>query len=309
MLNTNHDLSLRIIQTLTSATSTQRIRWIRVPDYLFYNGRNKALINYTEMFSNTDMPTSVNDIPKANLLKSYYCEYEGVSFCLMYCTQVLVNNQLPVDFYNLMIQQTPFDNFGYYSTPDKKYQVPLRKLAELAEMQVSHAYTDQTPLYHALEKLEGSIKNFDPTKESVLAPRPSTVPYKHCCVIDANGFYITFVLVLLENSKGEKGEFIQNYKLKKGEKLIAVTPPRNMKKPRWNGSNWEEFSTKVSPNTDLHNRDSGKSNQLAKWIPRTPDLSFTKVFNTEDVQSMMQDVIQKSIKVKTEEDLSKQCKK
>ena len=32
--------------------------------------------------------------------------------------------------------------------------------------------------------------------------------YKHCCVVDANGAYKTFILVLLE--QGESGETIES---------------------------------------------------------------------------------------------------
>lgn len=31
---------------------------------------------------------------------------------------------------------------------------------------------------------------------------PKTKPYKHCCVVDADGFYIALVLVLLEQDEG-----------------------------------------------------------------------------------------------------------
>ena len=50
--------------------------------------------------------------------------------------------------------------------------------------------------------------------------------YKHCCVVDADGAYKTFVLVLLE--KGEEGETVENvqsYELKDGERLIDAKPP------------------------------------------------------------------------------------
>ena len=50
--------------------------------------------------------------------------------------------------------------------------------------------------------------------------------YKHCCVVDANGAYKTFVLVLLEqNEEGETTENVQGYKLAEGEQLIDTAPP------------------------------------------------------------------------------------
>ena len=35
--------------------------------------------------------------------------------------------------------------------------------------------------------------------------------YKHCCVVDADGAYKTFVLVLLEQGEDEKGKFYKVY--------------------------------------------------------------------------------------------------
>lgn len=237
------NFSISLINLLTTATITHRIRWIRIPDYLFYNGRNKALINFVDMFSEVDTPTSVDDVPKADLMKSYYCEFDSAAFCLMYCSQVLQANQPPTEFYNLLIQQTPFDNFGYYSTPDEQYQVPLNELAKLAEMQVSQAYTDRTPLFHVLDKLSKAVQSFDPSREEKLTPRPPSPPHKHCCVIDANGYYVNFVLVLLEDSNGNKGEFVQYYTLKEGEQLIDANPPHGIVKPLWTGSGWKETAT------------------------------------------------------------------
>lgn len=244
MAITNENFSISLINLLMNATVTQRIRWIRVPDYLFYNGRNKALINFVDMFSKADIPRSFDDVPKADLMESYYCEFDGAAFCLMYCAQVLQANQPPIKFYNLLIQQTPFDNFGYYSTSDEQYQKPLNELAKLAEMQVLQAYTDQTPLFHVLDKLSKAVQSFDPLKEEVLTPRPPSPPHKHCCVIDSNGYYVNFVLVLLEDSNGNKGEFIQYYTLKEGEQLIDSTPPHGIVKPLWTGSGWQETATK-----------------------------------------------------------------
>ena len=50
--------------------------------------------------------------------------------------------------------------------------------------------------------------------------------YKHCCVVDIDDAYITFVLVLLEEGEGgETVENVQSYKLKDGERLIDAKPP------------------------------------------------------------------------------------
>ena len=66
--------------------------------------------------------------------------------------------------------------------------------------------------------------------------------YKHCCVVDADGAYKTFVLVLLE--QGEDAEItgtVQGYKLGDGEQLLDAQPPlykvnaggAGFVKPRW----------------------------------------------------------------------------
>ena len=78
--------------------------------------------------------------------------------------------------------------------------------------------------------------------------------YKHCCVVDADGAYKTFVLVLLE--KGEEGETVENvqsYELKDGERLINAKPPAIRQhagtagfiKPKWDNDadTWEEAAT------------------------------------------------------------------
>lgn len=78
--------------------------------------------------------------------------------------------------------------------------------------------------------------------------------YKHCCVVDADGSYKTFVLVLLEQSEGSKTtESVQGYTLTAGERLIDTAPPTKREhagtagfvKPRWdeNGETWLEGST------------------------------------------------------------------
>lgn len=78
--------------------------------------------------------------------------------------------------------------------------------------------------------------------------------YKHCCVVDADGAYKTFVLVLLEQGEdGETVERVQHYKLAEGEQLIDAHPPAvrpyagaaGFVKPRWDDDSaaWVEGAT------------------------------------------------------------------
>lgn len=70
---------------------------------------------------------------------------------------------------------------------------------------------------------------------------------KHCCVVNADGKYITLVLVL-ENAGVET---VQYYTLKEGEFLVETCPPSEKPyagmdgfiKPRWNGTEWVETAT------------------------------------------------------------------
>ncbi len=65
--------------------------------------------------------------------------------------------------------------------------------------------------------------------------------YKYSCVVDENNLYKTFVLVYLEPGEdGEIRETISGYELTEGERLLEVSPPSNLVKPRWNGEAWEE---------------------------------------------------------------------
>lgn len=75
--------------------------------------------------------------------------------------------------------------------------------------------------------------------------------YKHSCVIDANFFYKTFVLVLLvENQGHQQEEKVQYYELQEGEQLIDTAPPAlrphagasGFVKAKWDGS-WIEGAT------------------------------------------------------------------
>ena len=73
--------------------------------------------------------------------------------------------------------------------------------------------------------------------------------YKHSCVIDANLFYKTFVLVILAESE-EKPQY---YELQEGEQLIDTAPPvvrphagaAGFVRPRWDAdtSTWVEAAT------------------------------------------------------------------
>ena len=68
--------------------------------------------------------------------------------------------------------------------------------------------------------------------------------YKYSCVVDADHLYKTFVLVYLEPGEGgEIRETISGYELTEGERLLEVSPPSNLVKPRWNGEAWEEAAT------------------------------------------------------------------
>lgn len=68
--------------------------------------------------------------------------------------------------------------------------------------------------------------------------------YKHCCVINAAGYYQTFVLVLLEPQEdGTVENKVQGYDLLTGEQLIEATPPTGFVKAHWTGAAWEEGAT------------------------------------------------------------------
>ena len=91
--------------------------------------------------------------------------------------------------------------------------------------------------------------------------------YKYCCVVDADGSYKTFVLVLLEQSDGsETTESVQGYTLTAGERLIDAAPPAKRQhagttgfvKPRWD----EDTETWVEGAT---------AEELAAWEAEHPD--------------------------------------
>lgn len=70
---------------------------------------------------------------------------------------------------------------------------------------------------------------------------------KHCCVINAEKRYVTYVLVLVDQGV----ETVQNYTLHEGEQLIDATPPRQRTStapdgyivPVWDGTAWAEGAT------------------------------------------------------------------
>ncbi|GEM_PF-876700 len=72
--------------------------------------------------------------------------------------------------------------------------------------------------------------------------------YKHCCVVNATGYYQTFVLVLLPEDAEPQ---VQGYALADGESLVDVAPPLmrphagavGFVTPKWDGSTWKEGAT------------------------------------------------------------------
>lgn len=245
MKNYNEYSLSKTIQLLAEATPIFKVRWVRLTDYLFYNGRNKAIVNYANMFSKADTPVMIDDVAKADLMKSYYCEYGSSAFCLMYCQQVLEPETSPKFFYDFMVQCTPYGNFGIHSTFDESYQTPLLELSKLIEKQITDIWADSRPLYQSLSALEADIASYDPfaDPQPIIPVKHPRDTYKHSCVIDASGNYVTLVLVLTKNEKNEEIEDIQHYVLKAGERLLDVSPPGNFIKARWNGSSWEEAAS------------------------------------------------------------------
>lgn len=59
--------------------------------------------------------------------------------------------------------------------------------------------------------------------------------YKHCCVIDAEGNYKEFVLVV--NDK------VQGYVLQRGEQLVDAPFPGGYVRPKWDKNSWQETVT------------------------------------------------------------------
>ena len=91
--------------------------------------------------------------------------------------------------------------------------------------------------------------------------------YKHSCVVDANGVYQTFVLVLLgQDGDGAQTETVQGYTLAEGEQLIDTAPPAMRQhagttgfiSPKWatGTSAWIEAAT---------------AEEIAAWEAEHPD--------------------------------------
>ena len=92
--------------------------------------------------------------------------------------------------------------------------------------------------------------------------------YKYSCVVDVDNLYKTFVLVYLEpGENGEVRETISGYELAEGERLLEVSPPSNLVKPRWNGSVWEEGAT---------------PEEIAEWESQNPPLDLPDAGPTQD---------------------------
>lgn len=75
--------------------------------------------------------------------------------------------------------------------------------------------------------------------------------YKHSCVVDGDGLYVTLVLVLLGKDEDGSSPMIQHYALKAGESLADTAPPAmrpcagavGFIRPQWDGSAWIEAAS------------------------------------------------------------------
>lgn len=85
--------------------------------------------------------------------------------------------------------------------------------------------------------------------------------YKHCCVVDAKGFYKDYVLVQTENEE----QTVVGYTMQEGDMLVdsETTPDRKLHaggagfvKPRWDAETWVEGAT---------------AEELAAWEAEHPD--------------------------------------
>lgn len=119
--------------------------------------------------------------------------------------------------------------------------------------------------------------------------------YKHSCVVDADGVYQTFVLVLLEqDEEGETTENVQGYTLAEGEQLVDTAPPAMRQHagtagfitPKWDedtetwveGASAEELAAweaeHPAPAVDLDTLRAAKQEQnkqaLADWLAAHP---------------------------------------
>ena len=69
--------------------------------------------------------------------------------------------------------------------------------------------------------------------------------YKHCCVVDKQGYYVDFVLVHLEeDQEGSIVERVDTHIMADGEKLLdAELPAGQFARPRWMNGRWTEGGT------------------------------------------------------------------
>ena len=87
-----------------------------------------------------------------------------------------------------------------------------------------------------------------PTKAININERNDILSYFHRCVVDRDGFYISFVLVHVNDD----GEAIDSYELKEGESLIDAPAPGGMAKPRWTGAEWIETLPPPEYDSETH---------------------------------------------------------
>jgi len=66
--------------------------------------------------------------------------------------------------------------------------------------------------------------------------------YKHCCVIDKDNYYVTYVLVTWPDFLPASIK-IHAHEMAEGESLLGTSPPTGMVKARWMGEAWEETAT------------------------------------------------------------------
>jgi len=74
--------------------------------------------------------------------------------------------------------------------------------------------------------------------------------YKHCCVIDKDKYYVTYVLVTYPDSEPDNIK-VHAHKMGDREALLDTKPPTGMLRPRWTGSKWEETGTHIITPEDL----------------------------------------------------------
>lgn len=68
--------------------------------------------------------------------------------------------------------------------------------------------------------------------------------YKHCCVVDRNHFFVSYVQVMLEPD--ESGAIVarpEGHSLRDGERLADVGFPYGLVRPILHGSEWREAAS------------------------------------------------------------------